>query len=256
MYRARNILFFFFLAAILWSCSNEVKDIVNKDTNPEKVPTVISRNVSTLISDSGVTRYRITAKLWNIFQEAQSPYWNFPNGLKLEQLNPTTFAPEASVSCDSATFITDLQLWRLDRNVIVCNILKDTMWTQQLFWDQRRQEIRSDSFIHIRKQNRIIEGTGFNSNETFTNYEIRQVSGIFPMQPGMPGAPGQAPSKSPDTTSVSAKTVVNSISNTTASAKNNAQATQPTTNKSKPEVKVTNELRKLRDSHRKNKGKQ
>ncbi len=162
------------------------------------MPTIISRDVYTLISDSGITRYRIKSPLWNIFEEARHPYWNFPKGLVLEQLNQLNFSTEASVECGYAVYYKDKQLWKLEKNVVVRNILKDTMWTQQLFWDQEKKEIYSDSFIHINKSKRIIEGTGFRSNEDFTQYEIKHVSGIFPMK--SPGAgTGNVPPAPSDT---------------------------------------------------------
>lgn len=184
------------LSSILVGCEQDVKNVVHKETDPNKMPTVISRDVYTLISDSGVTRYRIKSPLWNIFEEARRPYWNFPKGLVLEQLNQLNFSTEASVECGYAVYYKDKQLWKLEKNVVVRNILKDTMWTQQLYWDQEKKEIYSDSFIHINKSQRIIEGTGFRSNENFTQYEIKHVSGIFPMKnpgAGVGGVP-QAPS--------------------------------------------------------------
>ena len=52
----------------------------------------------------------------------------------------------------------------------------------------------SDSFIHIERSDRIIEGYGFESNEQMTDYVIRRPSGIFPttafMNPHLPGNQG------------------------------------------------------------------
>ena len=93
-------------------CRDEVKSVVHKDTAPD-VPTVISHNVKTLISDSGVTQYRITTKLWQIYSEAAKPYWYFPEGLYLEQFDKQ-FKTAASIQCDSAKYFEDTKIWRLD----------------------------------------------------------------------------------------------------------------------------------------------
>ncbi len=179
MYRARNILFLMLLFASLYGCKQELKEVVTKNTDPEAVPTVISRDVKTLISDSGITQYRITSKIWYIFQEAKQPFWKFPNGLYVEKFD-SVFNIEASIKCDSATYFKDIKLWRLDGHVTIQNVHKELILTQQLFWDQRQQKVYSDSFIHIEKSDRIIEGYGFVSNERMTTYQLSRPSGIFP----------------------------------------------------------------------------
>lgn len=177
----RNLLFLFVTILTVWSCSEEKKEIVNRETDPEKVPSVISHDVMTLISDSGITQYRISAKRWDIFEEAKEPFWTFPEGLFLEKFDKN-FKTEASIKSDSAKYFKDDQLWRLDGNVTIVNTNGELILTRQIFWDQLKKKVYSDSFIHIEKKNRIIEGYGFNSNEQMTKYELNRVSGIFPVE--------------------------------------------------------------------------
>lgn len=177
----RNLLFLFVTILTVWSCSEEKKEIVNRETDPEKVPSVISHDVMTLISDSGITQYRISAKRWDIFEEAEEPFWTFPEGLFLEKFDKN-FDTEASIKSDSAKYFKDDQLWRLDGNVTIINTNGELILTRQIFWDQLKKKVYSDSFIHIEKKNRIIEGYGFNSNEQMTKYELNRVSGIFPVE--------------------------------------------------------------------------
>ena len=177
----RNLLFLFVTILSVWGCSEENKEFVNRETDPEKVPSVISHDVMTLISDSGITQYRITAKRWDIFEEAKEPYWTFPEGLYLEKFDKN-FDTEASIKSDSAKYFKDDQLWRLDGNVTIVNTNDEIILTQQIFWDQHEKKVYSDSFIHIEKKDRIIEGYGFNSNERMTKYQLNNVSGIFPVE--------------------------------------------------------------------------
>ena len=178
MEKARNILLLLITLLTVIGCRDEVKSVVHKDTAPD-VPTVISHNVKTLISDSGVTQYRITTKLWQIYSEAAKPYWYFPEGLYLEQFDKQ-FKTAASIQCDSAKYFEDTKIWRLDGNVRICNINKELILTNQLFWSQREQKVYSDSFIHIEKADRTLEGYGFVSNERMTTYTLNRPSGIFP----------------------------------------------------------------------------
>lgn len=168
-----------FLAFILvMSCKDE-DPLGHVNISAEKTPTMLTRNVETLISDSGITRYRITSPIWYVYDEIELPYWRFPRGLYLEKFNPL-FQKEATIRCDSAIYFKNEQLWRLDGNVDISNTAGDKFLTNQLFWSQRDHSVYSDSFIHIEQPNRVLEGYGFTSNEQMTKYQIRRVQGIFP----------------------------------------------------------------------------
>lgn len=147
--------------------------------NPETTPTMLTRDVKTLISDSGITRYQITTPLWLMYDEAKRPYWRFPNGLKLVKFD-NYMHQVATVTCDSAIYFKQQQLWQLDGNIDISTVEKTRFRTNQLFWDQSTHKVYSDSFMRVERPDRTLEGYGFNANERLTSYEIRRVSGIFP----------------------------------------------------------------------------
>lgn len=180
MEKFRNIFLIFVACCVFLSCRDEVKSVVDKPTDPETTPTMVTDDVVTLISDSGTTKYRITADTWLMFEEAKKPFWLFPHGLLLEQFD-SVFNTEASIRCDSAKYFKNEELWRLDGNVKISNVRKELILTNQLFWSQKQQKVYSDSFVHIEKADRIIEGYGFVSNERMTTYSLNHPSGIFPM---------------------------------------------------------------------------
>lgn len=167
-------------ASVVGGCKEEEKDMAPAITDPASTPTMLTRNVSTLISDSGYTRYHITAPLWLMFENAEEPNWKFPEGLDIEKYD-NDMKTDATVVCDSATYLSQRRLWRLDGNVRMRNTAGDRFLTQQLFWDQQKHTVYSDSFIHIERSDRIIEGYGFLSNEKMTAYTVNKPSGIFPV---------------------------------------------------------------------------
>lgn len=164
---------------MLSSCQEEAKPGVTANVDPEHTPTMLTRDVETLISDSGVTRFRITTPIWLMYDEAKNPFWRFPKGLKVTRFDDL-MRTAATVDCDSALFLKNPQIWQLDGHVRITTVNKDRFLTNQLFWDQRRHKLYSDSFIRIEKPDRTLEGYGFTANERLTSYEIRRVSGIFP----------------------------------------------------------------------------
>ena len=153
-------------------------------------PTMLTRNVETLISDSGVTRFRIVTPVWYVYDEVEEPYWTFPEGLNLDKYD-NFFRKEATVVADSAVYFKNKQIWRLDGNVNITNVMNEKFLTNQLFWDQRLHKLYSDSFIHIERQDKVLEGYGFDSNEQLTRYNIRNVAGIFPAS-AFRGGPGDS----------------------------------------------------------------
>lgn len=163
------------------SCRKEHKQRVADISDEANTPTMTTLNVSTFISDSGFTRYHITADVWHIFDNAETPRWTFPTGLFLERYD-NNFKPNGEFRCDSATYLSMRKLWQFDGNVRMRNIAGDQFLTQQLFWDQSSHTIYSDSFIHIDRSDRTLEGVGFRSNENLTQYSIRQPQGIFPVK--------------------------------------------------------------------------
>ena len=184
------------LCGNLSSCSGEDKKVYADDVDPEITPTMTTTDVSTLISDSGIVRYRVVAPVWYVYDEAAEPKWTFPQSLHLESYDDL-FNKEATIDCDSATYLTNKQLWRLDGHVIVVNMAGEKFLTSQLFWNQKQQTVYSDSFIQIIRADRVMEGYGFVSDEQMTDFAVRNVSAILPAEM-MTGEQKQAASGSRD----------------------------------------------------------
>ena len=144
-------------AAVTSACSDDKRETISISADPETFPTMRTVNVSTLISDSGYTRYHITTPLWLMYEEAAEPHWNFPGGLFIVQFNDS-MQESGIFTADTATYFSLKKIWRFDRNVRMKNVDGDRFRTQQLFWDQNSRKVYSDSFIHIERADRTIEG--------------------------------------------------------------------------------------------------
>lgn len=167
------------------SCEEERRYYVPNVGDSDTVPTMSTLDVNTFISDSGYTKYNIKAPLWDMYDEAAEPFWKFPEGVELEQYNKQQ-KTEATLRCDSAIYKNQKRIWQLDGNIVMVNVNRDTFLTNQVFWDQSRRKIYSDSFVHIVRADRIIEGYGFESNEQMSAYEVKRPTGIFPVEKGNP----------------------------------------------------------------------
>lgn len=150
-----------------------------------ELPTMVTRDVNMLISDSGVIKYNVKSPIWYVYEnDVTNKYWYFPEGIHLDQID-TTFTTEFSIEADTAYNYETKQLWHLIQNVKVHSTAGEYFESNDLFWDLKKHEVYTDSFIHIERPDATIEGFGFKSNDAFTKYEIRQTSGIFPFRDDM-----------------------------------------------------------------------
>ncbi len=168
-------------SVVLFSRKPEVKEVVEVSSDPEKSYTMKATQVNTLISDSGITRYRVKAKEWLVFGNAKEPHSYFPEGIYVEKFD-TTFHTEASIKADTAYYFDKKGLWRLIGNVEVESLQGERFNTSELFWDQKAEKVYSDKYIRIQQKEQIITGIGFESNQNMTRYRIFNSQGEFPVE--------------------------------------------------------------------------
>ena len=116
-----------------------------------------------------------------MFDKADTPYWEFPDGIYLEKFNIDLEA-DATIKADYAHYNEPNQLWQLRGNVKALNLEGETFETPLLYWDQKTESVYSDSLIVITRENSIIKGVGFRSNQSMTKYTILRPTGVFPIE--------------------------------------------------------------------------
>ena len=147
----------------------------------EQLPVLTTDSVTTLISDSGITRYRIEAAHWLVYDKTPEPYQEFPKGIYLEQFDENLNV-EASLKANYAHYNEVEQEWTLRGDVHALNREGEQFDTPEMKWDQRAHRVYSDTSIHITREKSIIEGVGFNSNEEMSKYTILNPTGVFPIK--------------------------------------------------------------------------
>ena len=170
------------LAVAFSACHDEVAS--GRETFPEErkeMPVLSTYTVSTLISDSGIIRYRIETNEWLIFDQTEPTCQEFPQGIYLEQFD-LDLNVEASLKADYAHYDDVAQVWLLRGNVHALNRKGEQFDTPELNWDQQQHRVWSDSCIHITREKSVIEGVGFESNEEMSKYTILRPTGVFPIK--------------------------------------------------------------------------
>lgn len=171
------------MSLLFTSCREKKEDVVSIKYDPELTPSMITDSVSTLISDSGVTRYKLVADIWEVFDKAKEPYWFFSKGIYLERFDDQ-FNIEATVEADTAWNFDKKRLWKLKGNVDIENMKGERFLSEEFYWDQRIRKVYSDKPIEIfLVDGRHLKGVGFESNQEMTEYRIRNpYDGRFPIR--------------------------------------------------------------------------
>lgn len=173
------------LLLFMASCSSEKKEVVVVEFAPETTYTMRSTDVASLISDSGITRYRMNAKEWLIFGKAQEPFSYFPQGVYVEKYD-SLFNVEASVKADTAYYWDKKGLYKLIGNVEILSLEGKRLETSILFIDQNEDRIHTDCYFELEEGEKIITGIGFESNQAMTKYKIFNSQGTFPVKDAAP----------------------------------------------------------------------
>lgn len=168
------------LLLFMASCGKENKEVVEVTFDPENTYTLRTTDVSSLISDSGITRYRMNAKEWLVFGKAKEPYSYFPQGVYVEKFD-SLFNVEASVKADTAYYWDKKGLYKLIGHVSILSQEGKKLDTSILYFDQKEDQIYTDEYFELEEGDKIITGIGFKSNQNMTKYKMFNSQGTFPV---------------------------------------------------------------------------
>lgn len=160
------------------SCLGKKKELGDAITERDSLSIMTTLGVTTLISDSGIARYRVKAEEWLVFDKKRPSYWSFEKGLFLEKFD-SVFNVDASVKADTAYYYDQEKLWKLMSSVEIRNIKGDMLYTDLLYWDEKKEKIYSDQYVRIEQEEQVIWGYGFESDQNLMNPVIFNIQGTF-----------------------------------------------------------------------------
>ncbi len=186
----------------VFSCSEEVEHTAPAIHDRDSVSMMTSYGVNTLISDSGVIKYKIVTERWDVNTVRQPSRWTFICGIFLEQFDEK-FNIQAYIQADTAWYYDQLKLWELRGRVRVRNVNGLRFTSEELFWDGIKHEFYSNKFSRVVSPERTLQGTYFRSDERMIKYTVSNSKGSF-VKPddNAPGtaSQGTAPGTAPGTT--------------------------------------------------------
>lgn len=166
------------LALFVSACQETVEHTAPAIRDRDSASVMTSWGVNTLISDSGVIKYRIVTERWDVNAVKHPSRWTFDKGLFLEQFDEK-FHIQAYIQCDTAYYYDQLHLWELRSRVRVRTKEGLRFTSEQLFWDESRHELYSYVFSRLVTPERTLQGSFFRSDERMTHYLVTNSRGSF-----------------------------------------------------------------------------
>ena len=167
------------ILTVLTACGDEVKEhtappIFDRDS----VSMMTSYGVNTLISDSGVIKYRIVTERWDVNVIRHPSRWTFEKGIFFEQFDEK-FHVQAYIQADTAWYYDQQKLWHLRGRVRIRNINGLIYTSEELYWDGISHELYSNVFSKVVTPDRQMEGSYFRSDEQMRHYLVSNSKGSF-----------------------------------------------------------------------------
>lgn len=176
--RWRRAVLMLAIACCLVSCQEAVEHTAPAVRERDSVAMMRSYGVNTLISDSGVIKYRIVTEEWFVNLAKQPTRWEFMKGVFFEQFDEK-FHVEGYIQADTAWYFDQEKLWKLRGRVRIRNVNGLVYTSEELYWDGLRHEFYSNVFSKVVTPERTLQGTYFRSDEHMSNYTVSNSKGSF-----------------------------------------------------------------------------
>ncbi len=163
---------------VLSACTSSIESEATINQPRDSMAVMKSYDVTTLVSDSGITRYRVHAKEWLVFDKVKNPCWDFPYGIHLEQFDKN-YHVYSEVTSKKAVYYVNAEEWVLSDSVVAVNRDGEIFETDELIIIQDKDLIYTNKAVKITQAERIITGVGMRANHRLTRYTIEKTQGII-----------------------------------------------------------------------------
>jgi LPS export ABC transporter protein LptC len=172
----RNFIIYSIILFLLISCKNNF-DEVKKIGISENEPMGIAEHLNLKYTDSG----RVTANLKSPkmldYSNRDFVFNEFPDGIDLDLFDDQN--QKSNVIADYAIVYDKTGIIDLQGNVVLSSTSKDTLFAEQLYYDQNREWLFTNKPVTFRTGRDMINGKGFDSDVKFTKAQVLEIDGII-----------------------------------------------------------------------------
>lgn len=164
-------------ALALFACENDIEK-VNIIAKKEKLPSLSAYDISVLYTDSTHILFNLKADEIHKYPHKKKPYTEFPLGIKVVYFTeyPDT---NSMISSNYAIRYDEEMMWEATGNVVAKNTKGEVLNTEYMIWDEKKEIIYSDKYVKVITQEDVIEGYGFEADQSFSSWKINKVTGFI-----------------------------------------------------------------------------
>jgi LPS export ABC transporter protein LptC len=157
---------FFMLA-----CENNVNEVQALSARIGGID--VGKDVSIFISTDGKMTAKLMAPLMRKYLLDSGRMVEFPNTIKVDFYKDSLHI-ESKLTANYANYKEEENKVFLKDNVIVYNVMGDTLWCKEMIWDQVTNKFTTDKEVIVKQHNPIakIYGKGFEANQDLSDIHI------------------------------------------------------------------------------------
>lgn len=164
-----------FAMTMFFSCKNNFKE-VQKIGVLQNEPIGVAENMNLKYTDSGRLKANLLSPKMLDFSNREFSYNEFPNGVTLYIYDERN--KKSTIVADYAIVFNDTDLIDLRGNVLITTETKDSIFAEQLFYDQKRDWVFSNKPVKYISPSKMVTGNAFDSNQDFSSYGVSEVTGV------------------------------------------------------------------------------
>lgn len=163
------------VVTMLFSCKDNFKEVQQIGVLQNE-PIGIAENINLKYTDSGRVKANLISPKMKDYSNRDFAFTEFPNGIKLLLYDK---GKKSTILADYAISYSETDLIDLQKNVIIITQQSDSIFANQLYYDQKNEQIFTNETFKMVSPTKIITGNGFNSDKDFKHFEALEVTGII-----------------------------------------------------------------------------
>ena len=160
---------------LFFSCGNDLNTVSNIDV-AANAPAGVADSLNLKYTDSTFLKANLISPKMYDYSNRDFPFNEFTDGVVLHTYDGDT---KSTIYSDYAITYKDTDVIDLRGNVIIAMATKDTLFTEQLYFNKETNWLFNNVKVTLKSQDYVTHGVGFDSDLDFTKAEILEVSGQF-----------------------------------------------------------------------------
>ncbi|HET9055580.1 MAG TPA: LPS export ABC transporter periplasmic protein LptC [Chitinophagaceae bacterium] len=169
------------MAAFLWGCLffiscendiNKIKELANRPVNVE-----VMDSVNSYISQGGKIKARLSS-VYLLRTQDTVPRVEFPKHLHVEFYDDSARL-ESFLDAQYGKYYEGRNQVFLRDSVRVYNIKGDTLWTNELWWDQLQRKFYTDKDFRVWQHDKYIIGSGLEAGQDLKWYKMKNINNSY-----------------------------------------------------------------------------